>query len=73
MRILGPIILAEALLKARRWSDPRDPYSWRQEFRCLRLWRRPHEPAKRVASDVGEGGMAIAFVHQYLQYVGRGA
>jgi thioredoxin reductase (NADPH) len=24
-------------------------------------------PVKRVASAVGEGSMAIAFVHQYLQ------
>ena len=25
-------------------------------------------PVKRVASAVGEGSMAIAFVHQYLQH-----
>ena len=25
-------------------------------------------PVKRVASAVGEGSMAIAFVHQYLRY-----
>jgi len=28
-------------------------------------------PIKRVASAVGEGSMAIAFVHQYLQNEGR--
>ncbi len=27
-------------------------------------------PVKRVASAVGEGSMAIAFVHQYLQHDG---
>jgi thioredoxin reductase (NADPH) len=27
-------------------------------------------PVKRVASAVGEGSMAIAFVHQYLQHTG---
>ena len=27
-------------------------------------------PVKRVASAVGEGSMAIAFVHQYLQHLG---
>jgi thioredoxin reductase (NADPH) len=27
-------------------------------------------PVKRVASAVGEGSMAIAFVHQYLQHAG---
>ena len=28
-------------------------------------------PVKRVASAVGEGSMAIAFVHKYLQQDGR--
>ena len=28
-------------------------------------------PDKRIASAVGEGSMAIAFVHQYLQQDGR--
>jgi thioredoxin reductase (NADPH) len=28
-------------------------------------------PVKRVASAVGEGSMAIALVHQYLQREGR--
>ena len=28
-------------------------------------------PVKRVASAVGEGSMAIAFVHQYLAYSGQ--
>ena len=27
-------------------------------------------PIKRVAASVGEGSMAIAFVHQYLRYTG---
>ena len=30
-------------------------------------------PVKRVASAVGEGSMAIAFVHQYLQHEARAA
>ena len=30
-------------------------------------------PVKRVASAVGEGSMAIAFVHQYLQQDGAAA
>jgi thioredoxin reductase (NADPH) len=29
-------------------------------------------PVKRVAAAVGEGSMAIAFVHQYLQDAGAG-
>jgi hypothetical protein len=43
--------------------------SWKSEFkRCgdLRL-----SPAKRVASAVGEGSMAIAFVHRYLANEGQ--
>ena len=28
-------------------------------------------PVKRVAAAVGEGSMAIAFVHQYLREAGR--
>ncbi len=33
----------------------------------LRLRRRALSPVKRVAAAVGEGSMAIAFVHQYLR------
>lgn len=36
------------------------------ECKFLRL-----SPVKRVASAVGEGSMAIAFVHQYLAYSGQ--
>jgi thioredoxin reductase (NADPH) len=32
-----------------------------------------HGSIKRVASGVGEGSMAIAFVHQYLAEVAKGA
>ena len=53
--------------KAGRWSGSRDPYLLETSvpgvFACgdVRL-----SPVKRVASAVGEGSMAIAFVHQYL-------
>ncbi len=30
-----------------------------------------HGSIKRVASDVGEGSMSIAFIHQYLVLIGR--
>jgi thioredoxin reductase (NADPH) len=50
------------------WELERDPYLLETSvpgiFACgdVRL-----SPVKRVASAVGEGSMAIAFVHQYLQ------
>jgi len=59
-------------LKSGRWSHNRDPYLLETSvpgiFACgdVRL-----SPVKRVASAVGEGSMAIAFVHQYLQNEGR--
>jgi thioredoxin reductase (NADPH) len=55
-------------VKAGRWSHKRDPYLLESSapgvFACgdVRL-----SPVKRVASAVGEGSMAIAFVHKYLQ------
>jgi thioredoxin reductase (NADPH) len=57
-----------------RWDRERDPYLLETSvpgiFACgdVRL-----SPVKRVAAAVGEGSMAIAFVHQYLReaaYVG---
>ena len=50
-----------------RWAFERDPYLLETTvpgiFACgdVRL-----SPVKRVAAAVGEGSMAIAFVHQYL-------
>jgi thioredoxin reductase (NADPH) len=59
-------------VKAKRWSAARDPYLLETSvpgvFACgdVRL-----SPVKRVASAVGEGSMAIAFVHQYLVNEGQ--
>src|SRR5215471_5745341 len=59
-------------LGAGRWSLSRDPYLLETSapgfFACgdVRL-----SLVKRVASAVGEGSMAIAFVHQYLAYSGQ--
>ena len=64
----GYVLTGADLVKAGRWSEARDPYlletSVPGAFACgdVRL-----SPVKRVASAVGEGSMAIAFVHQYLQ------
>ncbi len=50
------------------WAEERDPYLLETSvpgiFACGDV---RFGPVKRVASAVGEGSMAIAFVHQYLR------
>jgi thioredoxin reductase (NADPH) len=64
----GYVLTGDDVVKAGRWSHSRDPYLLEASvpgvFACgdVRL-----SPVKRVASAVGEGSMAIALVHQYLQ------
>jgi thioredoxin reductase (NADPH) len=64
----GFVLTGNDALKSGSWSHNRDPYLLETTvpgvFACgdVRL-----SPVKRVASAVGEGSMAIAFVHQYLQ------
>ena len=64
----GYVLTGDDVVKAGRWSHDRDPYLLETSvpgvFACgdVRL-----SPVKRVASAVGEGSMAIALVHQYLQ------
>jgi len=64
----GYLLTGDDVVKAGRWSGSRDPYLLESSvpgvFACgdVRL-----SPVKRVASAVGEGSMAIAFVHKYLQ------
>ncbi len=64
----GYLLTGEDVVKSGRWSQKRDPYLLETSvpgiFACgdVRC-----SPVKRVASAVGEGSMAIAFVHQYLQ------
>jgi len=68
----GYVLTGDDVVKARRWSQRRDPYLLESSvpgiFACgdVRL-----SPVKRVASAVGEGSMAIAFVHQYLEQNAR--
>jgi thioredoxin reductase (NADPH) len=68
----GYLLTGDDVVKAGRWSHSRDPYLLESSvpgvFACgdVRL-----SPVKRVASAVGEGSMAIAFVHKYLQQEGR--
>ena len=64
----GYVLTGDDVVKAGRWPHSRDPYLLESSvpgvFACgdVRL-----SPVKRVASAVGEGSMAIAFVHKYLQ------
>ena len=68
----GYVLTGDDVVKAGSWSHSRDPYlletSLPGVFACgdVRL-----SPVKRVASAVGEGSMAIAFVHKYLQQAVR--
>jgi thioredoxin reductase (NADPH) len=67
----GYVLTGDDVVKAERWSHMRDPFLLEASipgvFACgdVRL-----SPVKRVASAVGEGSMAIAFVHKYLQLDG---
>jgi len=64
----GYVLTGDDVVKAGRWSLDRDPYLLESSvpgvFACgdVRL-----SPVKRVASAVGEGSMAIAFIHKFLQ------
>ncbi|CAB3790199.1 FAD-dependent oxidoreductase [Pararobbsia alpina] len=68
----GYVLTGDDVVKAGRWSCSRDPYLLESSvpgvFACgdVRL-----SPVKRVASAVGEGSMAIAFAHKYLQHDAR--
>jgi thioredoxin reductase (NADPH) len=65
---LGYVLTGSDVRAAERWGLERDPYLLETSvpgiFACgdVRLG-----PVKRVAAAVGEGSMAIAFVHQYLK------
>lgn len=64
----GYVLTGDDVVKAGRWSLSRDPYLLESSvpgvFACgdVRV-----SPVKRVASAVGEGSMAIAFIQKYLQ------
>jgi thioredoxin reductase (NADPH) len=68
----GYVLTGDDVVKAGRWSHTRDPFLLESSapgiFACgdVRL-----SPVKRVAAAVGEGSMAIAFVHKYLQQDAR--
>jgi len=63
----GYVLTGPDVRAAGRWRLDRDPYLLETSvpgiFACGDV---RFSPAKRVAAAVGEGSMAIAFVHQYL-------
>jgi thioredoxin reductase (NADPH) len=64
----GYVLTGSDVREAGRWSLERDPYLLETSvpgiFACGDV---RFAPVKRVAAAVGEGSMAIAFVHQYLK------
>jgi thioredoxin reductase (NADPH) len=64
----GYVLTGPDLRAAGRWQRDRDPYLLETSvpgiFACGDI---RYSPVKRVAAAVGEGSMAIAFVHQYLR------
>ena len=64
----GYVLTGPDVRAARRWPIDRDPYLLETSvpgiFACGDV---RFSPVKRVAAAVGEGSMAIAFVHQYLR------
>ena len=65
----GFVLTGADLMKSGAWHEGRDPYLLETSvpgiFACGDV---RFSPVKRVAAAVGEGSMAIAFVHQYLRH-----
>ncbi len=65
-------VLTGSDMRAEHWTLDRDPYLLETSvpgiFACGDV---RFGPVKRVAAAVGEGSMAIAFVHQYLKELDR--
>jgi thioredoxin reductase (NADPH) len=66
----GFVLTGSDVRAAGRWELERDPYLLETSvpgiFACGDV---RFSPVKRVAAAVGEGSMAIAFVHQYLRHI----
>ena len=67
----GYVLTGSDVREAGHWELERDPYLLETSvpgvFACGDV---RFSPVKRVAAAVGEGSMAIAFVHQYLRETG---
>jgi thioredoxin reductase (NADPH) len=66
----GYVLTGPDVAAAGRWPDERDPYLLETSVPGIfAVGDVRFSPVKRVAAAVGEGSMAIAFVHQYLKAV----
>jgi thioredoxin reductase (NADPH) len=66
----GYVLSGPEVLKSGRWPIERDPYLLETSVPGIfAVGDVRAGSVKRVAAGVGEGSMAIAFVHQYLQSV----
>jgi thioredoxin reductase (NADPH) len=64
----GYVLTGADVAASGRWSDDRDPYLLETSVPGIFASGDVRfSPVKRVAAAVGEGSMAIAFVHQYLR------
>jgi thioredoxin reductase (NADPH) len=67
----GFVLTGSEVRATERWEQERDPYLLETSvpgiFACGDV---RYGPVKRVAAAVGEGSMAIAFIHQYLRDAG---
>ena len=68
--VTGPDLLVKGQ-RPQCWSQPRDPFYLETSVPgCFAAGDVRHNSVKRVASAVGEGAMAVTFVHRYLQELG---
>ena len=69
----GYVLTGTDLTKTGPWPADRDPYLLETSVPGIfAAGDVRFSPVKRVAAAVGEGSMAIAFVHQYLKEAGAG-
>jgi thioredoxin reductase (NADPH) len=67
--VTGPDLLAQGN-RPECWTRPRDPFHLETSVPgCFAAGDVRHNSVKRVASAVGEGAMAVAFVHRYLDEI----
>ncbi len=67
--LTGPDLMRDAP-DAERWSEEREPYLLETSTPGIfAAGDVRHGSVKRVASGVGEGAMAVSFIHQYLSLV----
>jgi thioredoxin reductase (NADPH) len=70
----GYVLTGQAVLKSGRWAAQRNPYFLESAVPGIfAVGDVRAGSVKRVAAGVGEGSMAIAFVHQYLSYEAQSA